>query len=81
MTIKSLQYAKVNKARKTHCEEFVDQKGSVLTKSERDDIDIDHFNKLHRKDLTLEEILSLETDQDVRKIIQQIIFFSIFRFL
>ena len=59
----------------------MDQKGSVLTKSERDDIDIDHFNKLHRKDLTLEEILSLETDQDVRKIIQQIIFFSIFRFL
>ena len=53
----------------------MDQKSSVLTKSERDDIDIDHFNKLHRKDLTLEEILSLETDQDVRKIIQQIFFF------
>ena len=56
----------------------MDQKGSVLTKSDRDDIDIDHFNKLHRKDLTLEEILSLETDQDVRKIIQQIIFFFYF---
>ena len=70
MRIRSLQYAKVNKVRKTqrdvHTEDDLGEKiKSVQHVSKSEDFDID-INKLDCKDLTLEEILSLETDQDVR---------------
>ena len=70
MRIRSLQYAKVNKVRKTqrdvHTEDDLGEKiKSVQHVSKSEDFDID-INKLDCKDLTLEEILSLETDQEVR---------------
>ena len=70
MKIKSLQYAKVNKVRKTPCDvhtedDLGEKIESIQPESKRDDFDID-INKLDCKDLTLEEILSLESDQDVR---------------
>ena len=64
MTIKSLQYAKVNKARKNPCvNPLLARDDSVL--SEAADVDIYQFNKLDCKELTLEEILSLESDKEV----------------
>ena len=73
MHIKSLQYAKVNKARKTRWDVQTDgdlenKIESLQPPSKIDDFDMD---RLDGKDLTLEEILSLETDQDFWRIFQK----------
>ena len=84
-TIKSLQYAKVNKARKNLGEQNapdVPVKRAVaeadlepLTKDLCKDL-----SKDLSKDLTLEEILSLETDREVKqitKLFQYFLFISV----
>ena len=88
-TIKSLQYAKVNKARKNLDEQnapVVPVKRAVaeadlkpLSKDLCKDLCKD-LSKDLSKDLTLEEILSLETDREVKqitKLFQYFLFISV----
>ena len=80
-TIKSLQYAKVNKARKN-----LDEQNAPVVPVKRAvaEADLEPLNKdLCKdlsKDLTLEEILSLETDREVKqitKLFQYFLFISV----
>ena len=63
MTIKSLQYAKVNKGKKNLDDVDLNPADPGLT--EPADLHDDHGKRLECKDLTLEEILHLETDKEV----------------
>ena len=84
-TIKSLQYAKVNKARKNLDEQNAPD---VPVKRAVAEADLEPLSKdlckdLSKdlsKDLTLEEILSLETDREVKqitKLFQYFLFISV----